>query len=301
MEKPKDSGFALNRRQALTAIAVTASGAMIPRAAFAVEQSNAAMLVGATVCRLLPDVTEGPYYVDDKLVRADITEGRPGVPVLLRLQVVDATCQPLAKARVDVWHCDATGLYSNYGGQGDDHDHPVSTKGETFLRGTQMSDANGLVNFTTIYPGWYRSRTTHIHFKVFLSATNVLTGQIFFPYALSQFIYDKVPPYSMRKAVRDTLNASDGIAREAGAASHAAITEQGTRYLAALIVGVDPAAKSNSAEGFNGPPMGEGKSGPPPGGFGGPDGPGGAGGPPPERGDPKASLVPGVAGIIVSE
>jgi protocatechuate 3,4-dioxygenase beta subunit len=155
------------RRHVLKGIAVTvASGVMISRAALArAATETAPLMLDSDVCLLTPDVTQGPYYFDPKLVRADITEGKPGVPVTFRLQVVDATCRPLAGARVDIWHCDAGGLYSNYAGQGDDHAHPVSTDGATFLRGTQIADAHGIVDFKSIYPGWYHGRTTHVHFR----------------------------------------------------------------------------------------------------------------------------------------
>jgi protocatechuate 3,4-dioxygenase beta subunit len=221
-------------------------------------------------------------------VRQDITEGRAGVPVLVRLQVVDAACKPMPGARVDIWHCDATGLYSNYAGQGDDRSSPVSTKGETFLRGTQLADAQGVASFRSIYPGWYRGRTTHIHFKMFLDQATVLTGQIFFPDALSEFIYSTVPPYADRKAVRDTLNDADFIAKQATRASYAFIKEEDDAYLVSLIVGVDPAHVSKE-RGPGGPPPPDGGNGPPPpppDGLGGPGGDGRSG-----------SLVPGVRDI----
>ena len=115
----------ITRRQALSMLAVTvAGGALLPRAAFAQDT-----LMDADVCVIVPEVTEGPYYFDPALLRADITEGRPGLPMTLKMQVVDQACAPLADARVDVWHCDADGNYSGYNG----------FEGETFMRGTQMS------------------------------------------------------------------------------------------------------------------------------------------------------------------
>jgi protocatechuate 3,4-dioxygenase beta subunit len=231
------------RRDALRIAVTTAAGSLIPQQAFAqaAGADTSALLPGSDVCVLIPETTEGPYYFDPALVREDITEGRAGVPVALRLQVVDAGCKPMPGARVDVWHCDAAGLYSNYAGQGDDQSNPVSTKGETFLRGTQLADARGIVTFRTIYPGWYPGRTTHVHFKVFLDKATVLTGQIFFPDGLSEFIYKNVQPYSDRRAVRDTLNEADFIARMATRASFAHVKEDDDAYLVSLIVGVDPA------------------------------------------------------------
>ena len=158
----------------------------------------------------------------------------------------------------------------------------MSEQGETFLRGTQMADGRGVAEFITIYPGWYRGRTTHVHFKVFLDARTVLTGQIFFPDALSEFLYLNVPAY-LRDGARDTLNDGDGIARQATRASHAAIAEGDAAYLAQLVVGVDPAAVSKQGGRPAGPPTG----GMPQGGTGAfPEGPLGAG-------TRRGSLVPG--------
>ena len=150
----------LTRRRALTLIATTvAGGVMVPQRLFA--QSSAAdaapLLPDADVCVLTPEVMQGPFYFDPGLVRADITEGRPGVPITVRMQVVDATCRPQPGARVDVWHCDARGHYSNYPGPGEVRERPASTQRETFLRGTQMADDRGIVTFASIYPGWYRA------------------------------------------------------------------------------------------------------------------------------------------------
>ncbi|RJF80476.1 protocatechuate dioxygenase [Oleomonas cavernae] len=221
-----------SRRQAFSLIAAAAAAPVL--------LPGAAVAQAGDVCRLTPQVTEGPFYTDPRLVRADMREGRPGVPLALRLQVVDARCQALAKARVDVWHCDALGLYSGYPGQGDGRD--ISTVGETFLRATQIAGADGTVQFTTLYPGWYRGRTPHIHFKAFIDRANVLTGQIFFPDALSEAVYSSTAPYSARGSKPDTTNAQDGIARRAGEASVASIKQVSDGYEAAMVIGIDPAA-----------------------------------------------------------
>lgn len=244
--------ISLTRRHALTAVAATAGAALMPRAV--VAQSRDVLLPGSEVCALTPEVTEGPYYLDRTLVRADIREDRAGVPLHLRMQVVDTACTPRAGARVDIWHCDAQGVYSAFGGGEAGQE---SAAGETFLRGTQMTDERGVVEFATIYPGWYRGRTTHIHFKVFLDDRTVLTGQVFFPDALSEYLYLNVPAY-MRDAPRDTVNASDGITRQATRASHAWIKEGDAAYLAQIVVGVDPDAVSPAGSGpQGGPPPGD--------------------------------------------
>lgn len=110
-------------------------------------------------CVLTPEQEEGPFYIDLAQVRRDIVEDRPGVPLALALTVVDSkTCEPIHDAAVDVWHCDALGVYS-----GEPSEH---SQGETYLRGIQLTDGNGLAEFATIYPGQYPGRTTHIHIKV---------------------------------------------------------------------------------------------------------------------------------------
>ena len=161
------------------------------------------------MCILTPEAVQGPFYFDPKLVRADITEGRKGAPLALALQVVSATdCAAIKGVRVDLWHADGLGMYSGYRGQGDDG---VSTRGQTFLRGTQFTDAGGQARFATIYPGWYPGRTPHIHFKVLLDAKSLVTGQLYFPDDLSTRIYAGNAPYRERKAKRDMLANDRGL------------------------------------------------------------------------------------------
>jgi protocatechuate 3,4-dioxygenase beta subunit len=110
-------------------------------------------------CVLTPEQEEGPFYIDLAQVRRNIVENRPGVPLSLMLSVVDSnTCKPIRDAAVDVWHCDGLGVYSGEPSEG--------SRGETYLRGIQLTDGNGLAQFATIYPGQYPGRTTHIHVKV---------------------------------------------------------------------------------------------------------------------------------------
>jgi len=174
----------LSRRAAFAALSVPAVSALASAA-------RAAPLGDASgfrdVCFLMPQSIEGPFYLDPRLVRAQIAEGRTGVPLRVDLRVIDgATCKPSERARVDIWHADAQGIYSGYQGQGDKQD--ISTVGQKFLRGTQITNSEGAVRFETIYPGWYTGRATHIHFKVLLDDRNVLTGQMYFPDAVNEFI-----------------------------------------------------------------------------------------------------------------
>ena len=225
---------ATRRRALLRALALLPIGLAV-RPAWEAKAAEAG-LVAANVCLLSPETTEGPFYVDPRLVRRDIAEGRPGVPLALTLQVVDADCRPLAGARVDVWHCDAGGDYSGVRQPGG-----VSTVGETFLRGTQPTDGDGVARFATIWPGWYRGRTPHVHFKVFLDDRTVLTSQLFFPDGASEALYGAAEPYRARGAP-DTPNARDGIARRAGAGAVARVAGDVSGMAAALVVGIDPDA-----------------------------------------------------------
>jgi protocatechuate 3,4-dioxygenase beta subunit len=119
-------------------------------------------------CVLIPEEMAGPYPLDlsgsEQFFRTDITEGKEGLPMTLTMAIVDVNsdCAPLAGARVDLWHCDALGVYSGYQQPG------VDATSETFCRGIQLADANGQVTFQTIFPGWYQGRITHVHFQVFL-------------------------------------------------------------------------------------------------------------------------------------
>ncbi|MCP3474087.1 intradiol ring-cleavage dioxygenase [Bradyrhizobium sp. CCGUVB1N3] len=274
------------RRGFLGFVSASAAG-LLPTGARAASEQPAASSEPA--CILTPQAEEGPFYVDPKLVRTDITEGKPGIPLTLKLRVIEAgPCTAISGARVDIWHCDAKGLYSAFPGQSDSHN--VDATGKTFLRGTQMTDEAGWVTFDTIYPGWYDGRTTHIHFKVFLGQATVLTGQTYFPDALNEFIYTNVPDYGDRARQRAILNVNDGVIAHSDPEHRAfcAVKEERDRYVASLTLGVD--RRANATVGRVGPP-------PPPGRRGGPPpGPPPAGGPMFGRQikDRLAALVPGL-------
>ena len=158
-----------------------------------------------STCDATPRQTEGPYYFDAGKVRRNIREDRQGQPLLVSLQVVEAgSCAPIPDAAVDIWHTDAAGQYSGYGGQGDDG---TDTSGETFLRGTQTTDGNGLVEFETVYPGWYPGRTTHIHFKAYTDEESLISSQLYFPDDITDSVY-LTEPYSAR-GTRRTTNQND--------------------------------------------------------------------------------------------
>jgi protocatechuate 3,4-dioxygenase beta subunit len=166
----------------------------------------------AADCVLMPELTEGPYYLDLDLVRSDITEGRPGLPLDLRVAVVDAdACEPIEGAAVDVWHCDADGAYSGVEG----------AEGETFCRGVQMTDADGVAEFRTIFPGWYTGRAVHVHLKVQAADGQTHTGQLFFSPETTSAVY-ALEPYAGRGAP-DVANANDGIYGESGGVTVVAV------------------------------------------------------------------------------
>jgi protocatechuate 3,4-dioxygenase beta subunit len=225
------------RRSLLRALALWPLG-FEAAPAWAEAAADDAGLVAPNVCLLTPQATEGPYYLEPDLVRADIAEGRPGAPLGLVLQVVDADCRPVEGARVDVWHCDAAGNYSGFARQGSDRER--DTRGETFLRGTQFADARGIAAFETVWPGWYRGRTPHVHYKVFLDEGTLLTSQLFFPDGASEAVF-RGPAYRGRAAAQDTTNSTDGIARRAGPRAYARVTQAGSGWRAQLVVGVAPA------------------------------------------------------------
>lgn len=180
----------------------------------------------AAKCVLVPEQTEGPYYVANDLLRRDITEGRAGFPLSLRLTVRDAaTCQPIAGADVELWHCDADGVYSGVAGDTG-----------TFLRGRQPSDERGKVLFDTIYPGWYTSRTPHIHVKVHVGGSVVHTGQLYFDTATTSAVYRKAP-YAARGQA-DTTNATDGIFADGGTASTLALRRRRKRVRGKIVLAV---------------------------------------------------------------
>ncbi|EKX61342.1 dioxygenase [Streptomyces ipomoeae 91-03] len=194
---------------------------------------------------LTSETVEGPYYIDADKIRRDVTEDREGIPLLLRLKVIDAeTCRPIRDAAVDIWHCDAVGVYSGYEDMGNGGGGPAPT-GEPptapppgtptdtptgpppggghqeptddtrYLRGTWRTDRHGLVTFRTVFPGWYQGRCVHIHTKVHVNGewtdagyeggNTCHTGQFFFDEE-SVLASAEVEPYSTSTTERTTLD-----------------------------------------------------------------------------------------------
>jgi protocatechuate 3,4-dioxygenase beta subunit len=226
----------LNRREA---IAGAGAGALAIGAALYVllrdDGENGDGTAGSTTgaasetgrCVLTPEQTEGPYYIEDALVRSDIREGKAGAPLELRLTAEDASsCEPIENATVEVWHCDALGAYSGF-------DAPDE---KTFLRGAQRSDRRGEVAFQTVYPGWYQGRTTHIHVKVHVGGQTVHTGQLYFDDAVTRSVYRQAPYASRGEPT--TTNASDGIYASGGRQSTLEVSRAGRGYVGRLALGV---------------------------------------------------------------
>jgi protocatechuate 3,4-dioxygenase beta subunit len=183
----------------------------------------------SSTCTLYPEETEGPYYQNVNRVRRDITEGKPGAPLTLVLHVQDESgCDPLTGIDVEIWHADAAGVYSDESSEG--------TAGEIYLRGTQTTDGSGIVEFETIYPGWYAGRTTHIHFKVHLSDGSVVTSQMYFPEAVTAAVY-ATAPYAAR-GPKDTSNAEDSV-YATNTPPLLAMSTSGSGYVGNLTVTVD--------------------------------------------------------------
>jgi protocatechuate 3,4-dioxygenase beta subunit len=198
-------------------------------------------------CVLTPEVTEGPYWIDTSLTRYDVRAGRPGLPLVLEFTIVNAkTCKPIKGADVEIWHADASGNYSGFdggssGGGGFGGGSGPQTK-TRYLRGHQRSNALGKAGFLTIFPGWYRGRTPHIHMKVHVGSADrvVHTGQVFFNEAVQASVY-RTGAYAGRGQA-DTPHARDSIYAQAGgsrAVVKLARRSGGARgYLGRIVIGV---------------------------------------------------------------
>ena len=159
-------------------------------------------------CVLTPQQAEGPFYLKPTTIRQDITEGKEGIALGIDLTIVDATgCAPVAGAAVDIWHTDASGVYSGYV-NGED------ARGETFMRGVQVSDEGGQVHFESVYPGWYPGRVPHVHIKSFFENQTSITSQLYFPDDVSRAVF-ALAPYDSRAGVFDLSESSDPVLRGA--------------------------------------------------------------------------------------
>ena len=191
-------------------------------------------------CVARPAQTEGPYFVDEKLNRSDIRSDpgkatSSGVPLRLKFVVstVGKTCAPLSKAVVDVWQCDASGKYSD--------ESANNTVGQKFLRGSQVTDAKGIAQFLTVYPGWYPGRTVHIHFKIRLisgkQVTHEFTSQLFFDDTLTDKVFKRAPHSS--RGARSQRNSNDGIYQNGGNQLMLEVKADGAGYATTFDIGMN--------------------------------------------------------------
>ncbi|MFN3199474.1 MAG: intradiol ring-cleavage dioxygenase [Bradymonadia bacterium] len=197
-----------------------------------------AMLPDAQMCVVTPEQIEGPYFLDTGLNRRDITEDRQGVPLTVRFNVVEApSCRPLEGAIVELWHADAEGAYSGFD---EDEGNLADHAGRTFLRGYQRADAQGQVEFTTIYPGWYPGRAPHVHVQVILGDDELAGTQFYFDDAVSERVYGQ-GVYAAR-GKHDTNNIKDTVSRRNGGPGTGPllfqIAEEGNGVIVRYTIGV---------------------------------------------------------------
>lgn len=230
-----------------TAAASASTTAGTATTAAAASGFTAADFTSAGTCQLLPEKTAGPFPLDQQLVRRDITEGYDGQALRLGFRVVDAKCAPVTGSSVEIWHCDATGDYSAFIDNGGGKDEGPGT---TFLRGTQPVNSDGICEFATIVPGWYKGRAVHIHLRVHVDDKTVATSQLFFQADQLATVYANAP-YAAN-GLPDTSNETDSIAgdpKAEGTLLTMASASGGKGSQAVLNLAVDPTATSGGSGG----------------------------------------------------
>ncbi len=250
----KRIGNLLTRREMLRLTGATAVASLVGSAhgeaisqgqTTAPSQAASASLTGAPSCVVRPQQTEGPYFVDDRLNRSDIRSDpsdssvSAGVPLSLVFHVsrIDgATCKPISGAIVDLWQCDAFGIYSDFR----DFNGYFDTRGKKFLRGFQTTDAGGKAQFLTIYPGWYLGRTVHIHFKIRTNPASQrgseFTSQLYFDDLITDQVHAQAP-YNTR-GQRRQRNDRDRIFRGGGKDLMLQLTKDREGYVGKFDIGL---------------------------------------------------------------
>jgi len=233
VDDDRQVGRILSRREVLASLSAAGVAAVFPYAPRGARVSGFVLPSGLPLpaCIVRPAQTEGPYFVDEKLNRSDITTdpatglARPGVPLRIAFRVSRTSagiCGPLTGALVDVWHCDALGVYSDID----------RTSGSKYLRGYQVTDASGNAQFSTIYPGWYTGRAVHVHFKIRSNAGAVsrfeFTSQLYFDDSVTDAVHAQ-PPYNSRRR-RDTLNQEDSVFAGGGPQLVLTVAREGAGY-----------------------------------------------------------------------
>ncbi len=245
----------ITRRRSLALLGSTGSGLLVASAAAGVAPATARLAEGdsyvagaARACTLTAEQEEGPYYVAVERVRQDIVGDQAGLPLTLKITIVNKlTCKPLRHAAIDIWHANGRGVYSDESSE--------STLGETYLRGVQFTDKHGQVEFSSIYPGHYQGRTTHIHLKVHvgshaasgrISGGHIAhTGQMFPPDAVNAAVY-KLSPYSAETTAIVTHPQDAVWTGQHGSEAKLKVELAGSRLkkglIASVVLGVNPNA-----------------------------------------------------------
>jgi len=230
----------VSRREALTMIGVagaalascngtTPTSPSTTTTAISTTTATTTPTTTAAACAVTPSETAGPFPSLALPVRSDVREDRTGLPLNLAIAVVNAgaNCAPVTNASVEIWHCDAAGNYSEYG----------NLTSSTWLRGIQPVDAAGVARFTTIYPGWYAGRATHIHIEVFVDNRSVKTSQIAFPEEINSAVYASGVYAS--KGQNPTKNTNDNVFSDGFTSELATLTgDMSAGYNATFQVGV---------------------------------------------------------------
>lgn len=220
--------------QILETLSPTASPATPPPAVTQISNTVATGSTAIPACVVRPELTEGPYFVDEMLNRSDIRSDPSDSSVVQGAQLdlaINVTqigangCKPLPNAQVDIWHCDAKGVYSDV----------QNAVGKKFLRGYQVTDAKGLIQFITIYPGWYPGRAVHIHFKIRIDNYE-FTSQLFFDDAFTDQVYLQ-EPYAQR-GERDPRNTGDGSYNNGGSQLTLNVSPNGNGYTTVFDIGI---------------------------------------------------------------
>jgi protocatechuate 3,4-dioxygenase beta subunit len=191
-------------------------------------------------CAITPEQPDGPYYVADVPRRNDIREDRQGATLYVRIWLanVDNNCVAVPGIDTEIWHADAEGTYSGI----DDPAGRFDTVGQTFLRGVQSSDAQGFVEFKTIYPGWAEGRAPHIHFKVHLASDRTLGSQMYFPQEITEAIFRQ--PHYRAPDVGYVSNDADPVLNDLPEGYRrvvrAGVFVYADGFMSELVVGVKP-------------------------------------------------------------
>jgi protocatechuate 3,4-dioxygenase beta subunit len=239
----------LTRRQTIGAAGVLGAGALLGGGLRFEGSDSVSIAEAAAACTLTAEQEEGPFYVDLEKVRSNIVGSRTGVPLVLRIKIINSsTCKVIKGAAVDIWHADAVGKYSD--------ESSNATAGQTWLRGVQLTDANGLAEFRTVYPGYYQGRAPHIHAKVHIGGSRSgskysggrvsHTGQLFLPESMSAQVY-KLAPYTSDPNSLTRLSSDHVYTQQHGSSVIAKVKKRGASLrsggvLATITFAVNPSA-----------------------------------------------------------